>query len=943
MMRENWNKAKIYVERIFALFHNEKLQKGSRITYGVIWNLVLIFIIIASIGLAFAGGVGAGYFASLVKDEPVRTYAEMKKDITDENQTTKLYFANNVYLGKMRTDLEREEVSVDKVSDYLKNGIIATEDEYFYEHNGIVPKALLRAIFQELTNSSNQTGGSTLTQQIIKNQILTNEVSFDRKAKELLLALRLEKFFTKNQILDAYLNNTTFGRNSTGQNIAGVQTAAKGIFGVDAKDLNLPQSAFIAGLPQSPFGYTPFTNQGTVKKNLQPGINRMKTVLKRMHDNGYITDKEYKAALQYSIQKDFISPQKNPREKYPWLVDEIERRAIDIIATILAKKDGYSEVNLQKNKALNEKYITLANRNIRQNGYKIHTTVMKDIYDKMQKAKNEFHGYGPINTVTYTDPKTGEEKSRIEPVQIGAMLIENRTGKILSFVGGRDFKLEQLNHATQGKRPNGSTMKPLLVYGPALELGKISPGSMIADTRFSITSGGKKWSPENYTIGKEYGLVTARQALAHSYNISAAKAYLNIIAMRPANYLKKMGFTSLTDGDYYNPALSLGGITNGVTVEENVNAYATFANGGKFVDAYLIDKIVDKNGKTVYQHKTKPEQVFSPQTSYLTIDMMRDVLGYGTAASVKGMLKFSADWAGKTGTTQDWKDAWFVATNPNVTFGTWIGYDTPSDLRDSNYPNYSLRNLQIWSKLINAAYDAKPSIVAPKKYFSMPSGIQRKSYCAISGNLPSQLCADAGLVKTDLFNIKFAPQKVDNSLITGKYVTIKGRNYLALDSTPAEFTGSGFLFNPDFIKVIGGNQIKDLQKLIPNNPLWSKVLVPDDKITDDGKPPLPVKVTIKGHQIKWNESPSTDVVGYRVYSKDGIHLASMKSGSNLTYYSNNENVYVVAVDVAGNESIHSNFIQMKIEPPKEHQKSGEKTDENKKDEDNVDINDGLNH
>ncbi|MBS4173839.1 transglycosylase domain-containing protein [Bacillus sp. FJAT-49736] len=942
-MKETINKMKELYDKVFSFFQNDKLQKRTRITYGVFWNLLLLFIIVAIIGLSFAGGIGAGYFASLVKDEPIRTYAEMKKDIYDENQTSKLYFANNVYLGKMRTELEREEVSVGQVSDYLKNGLIATEDEYFYEHHGIVPKALFRAIFQEMTNSSTQSGGSTLTQQVIKNQILTNEVSFDRKAKEVLLALRLEKFFTKDQILDAYLNDTSFGRNSSGRNIAGVQTAAKGIFGVSAKDLNLPQSAFIAGLPQSPFGYTPFTNQGTLKKNLEPGINRMKTVLKRMRDNGYINDKEYQDALHYDIKKDFITAQKSPSEKYPWLVDEIEKRSQEIIASMLAKKDGYSEEALQKNKALYEKYQTLANRNIRQNGYKIHTTVVKAIYDKMQKAKNEFQGYGPIRTLTYTDPKTGKEKKRIEPVQIGAMLIENKTGKILSFVGGRDFKLEQLNHATQGKRPNGSTMKPLLVYGPSLELGKISPGSMIADTKFSIQAGGKEWSPENYTIGREYGLVTARQALANSYNISAAKTYLNIINQRPADYLKKMGITSLTDGDYYNPSLSLGGITNGVTVEENVNAYATFANGGQFVDAYLIDRIVDKNGKTIYQHESKPVPVFSPQTSYLALDMMRDVLGYGTAASVRSMLKFSADWAGKTGTTQDWKDAWFVATNPNVTFGTWIGYDTPSDLRAANYPNYSIRNLQIWSKLMNAAYDADPKMVAPKDHFTMPGGIVRKSYCAISGDLPSKACSVAGLVKSDLFNAKYAPTKEDDSLIDGKYVTINGKNYLALDSTPSEFAHTGFLLNPDFIKNIGADKEKDLSKLIPNNPIWSKVLVPDAKITDDGKPPLPVKVTKVGNLIKWTESPSPDVVGYRVYRKDGKKLAAVRSGDKLVYPFSSSDIYVVAVDVAGNESSHSNVVQIDIEPPNDGSKDDKVPDDKKENDDNLDIINGLNH
>lgn len=165
-------------------------------------------------------------------------------------------------------------MKLEDISEDLRNAVIATEDEYFKEHNGVVPKAIMRAVLQEFTNSSTQSGGSTLTQQLIKNQILTNEVSFERKAKEILLALRLERFFDKDEILEAYLNVATLGRNSSGQNIAGVQSAAKGIFGVEAKDLTLPQAAFIAGLPQAPFSYTPFKNNGEVKENLEAGMSR---------------------------------------------------------------------------------------------------------------------------------------------------------------------------------------------------------------------------------------------------------------------------------------------------------------------------------------------------------------------------------------------------------------------------------------------------------------------------------------------------------------------------------------------------------------------------------------------------------------------------------------------------------------------------------------------
>ncbi|MBO8177791.1 MAG: penicillin-binding protein [Bacillus sp. (in: Bacteria)] len=903
-MKNIWIKVKERLQPFIRFFSNKKVQRQARITYQVTWNLFLIMIIVMILGFAFAGGVGAGYFASLVKDEKIRSYESMKKDIYNYEETSTLYFANNVYLGKLRSDLEREEVSIDEVSKHLINAVIATEDEYFYEHDGVVPKAILRALFQEFTNSSVRTGGSTLTQQLIKNQILTNEVSFERKAKEILLALRLEKFFDKDEILEAYLNVATFGRNSSGRNIAGVQSAAKGIFGVDAKDLNLPQAAFIAGLPQSPFGYTPFTNKGELKENLEPGLNRMKTVLKRMYEAGYITKEEYESALNYDIVSDFIPPKENPTEKYPWLTAEIESRATEILAFILAEKDGYTKEEVKENDKLYEKYLTLADRDLRQNGYEIHTTIHKDIYDKMQEVKDAYTNYGPDVKVQ----KNGE--TVVEPVQIGAILIENTTGRIISFVGGRDFSIEQLNHATQGRRSNGSTMKPLLVYAPALELGAATPGTIIPDTEMSIRAGnGEIWKPNNYT-GRYYGLVSARYALAKSYNVPAAKIYLDIKQYRPVEYLAKMGFTSLTDVDYTTTAIALGSITNGVTVEENVNAYATFANGGQFVDAYLIEKIIDKNGNVIYQHESQPVNVFSPQTAYLTIDMMRDVLKYGTAASVPRMLKFSADWAGKTGTSQNFHDAWFVATNPNVTFGTWIGYDTPRSLKAAGYENYSIRNLKIWAQLINAAYDIEPELIAPKSRFKMPGGIVRRSYCAVSGLLPSEACSKAGLVETDIFNAKFVPNKVDNSLINGFYVTIDGKKYVALESTPPEFTEPGLMLNPEFIAEITGGRLDDLEQLIPDNPKWEKILIPEAIFKDDGKNPAPVQAKVSGKIISWTKSASKDVIGYRIYSKAGQKVASVKSSEPLRISLPDGEYMVKAVDVAGKESSPSNIVQI---------------------------------
>lgn len=881
-------------KQLTRFFQSEKTHKNARVTYQVIWNLTLILIIVGILGFSFAGGVGAGYFAALVNDEPVRSKEDLKKDIYNYEETSEVYFADEVYLGKLKSDLEREEVSIDKVSKHLKNAVIATEDEYFYEHDGVVPKAILRAIYQEFSNATVQSGGSTLTQQLIKNQILTNEVSFDRKAKEILLALRVEKFFEKEEILETYLNVSTLGRNSSGRNIAGVESAAEGIFGVEAKDLTLPQSAFIAGLPQSPFGYTPYTQQGKLKENQEPGINRMKTVLKRMYSNGYITKEEYDKARTYDITKDFIGKTEMPSEKYPWLTYEIEKRSIEILSVSLAKDDGYEEKDLE-NDDLKEQYVALADRKLRQNGYQIYTTVNKKIYDKMQEVTKNYPNYGY--------DKAGE------PVEAGAILIENKTGKIISFVGGRDFKREQTNHATASLRSNGSTMKPLLVYGPGIELGKISPGSVSANVPISIPAG-KMWRPGNYGGGSYTGVTTAREALKNSYNIPAALFYMKIINNRPASYLEKMGFSTLTEGDYSNPAMSLGAMTNGVTVEENVNAFGTFANSGDFIDAYMIDKIVSKDGEVIYEHKAKPVNVFSPQAAYLTLDMMRDVVNSGTAASVRNRLAFSSDWAGKTGTSQNYQDAWFVATNPNVSFGTWLGYDTPKSLQGTyNGLEYNKRNMYYWADLINAAYKVEPKLVDPDKRFEMPGGIVSRSFCGVSGLLPSSSCQKAGLVKSDLFIAKYAPSRADNSFIDGQYVSVGSKRYAALPQTPGEFTSGGFMLNPESFGDIGLKYVDDPGSVIPGSEKSGGVVGTKAKLNDNGKAPDPLSITISNEKITWGLHHEGDVVGYRVY-KDGKKVASINAGENLVYkVGSGGSYYVTAVDIVGKESAPSQHVE----------------------------------
>jgi penicillin-binding protein len=945
---------------IKSLWKKGKIQRTSRITYDVVWNIILFFLVVGFIGIFFASGLGAGYFASLVKDEPIRTASSMEKDIYSYEETSKLYFANEIYLGDVRSDLHRNETSLDKISDLIIDAVIATEDESFNEHNGIVPKAIIRAILQEALNSDVKTGGSTLTQQLIKNQVLTNEVSFNRKAKEILLAMRLENFFEKDQILEAYLNIIPYGREASGRNIAGVQTAAQGIFGINADEVNLAQAAFLGGLPQSPSAYTPFKNTGGLKdvEGLQPGLHRMKTVLKRMYDAEYINKEQYEEALEYDIVSDFVEESESPTEKYPLLTFEIEKRAKDILMLKLAEDDGYTLEDINNDEDLKDQYLILADRNMRMNGYKIHSTINKEIYDAFKTVTDNYQHYGPDRTVVKKDEETGKMVESVNRVDTGSVLIENHTGRIISFSGGRGYSEDhQVNYAFNAYRSSGSTIKPLLDFAPAMEKGIVQPGTPILDYPRSFPNpGSAPYTVKNYG-GGNYGLVSAREALFRSHNIPAVDTYMKMIHENPAQeYLGKMNFSKLAV-DFSNPSLSIGGMTHGVSVEENTNAFATFGNDGKYVESYMIEKITTNDGEVIYEHEVTPVDIFTPQTNYLTVDMMRDVIRKGTATYLNSQIKHGGvDWAGKTGTSNNYEDAWFVGVNPNVTIGTWIGYDTPYDLMNSCSGcslTYSQRVNKLWAELLNAATDIDPELMAPKERFQRPEGIVERSYCAISGMLPSDLCKKAGLVQTDLFNAKFVPTKVDDSLITGSYVTVDGKSVIAGPKTPKEFiNGDGLTFNPEFLKRNGYDKLSDISGLYPrtNRALWEKISIPRGEIgsglTDDGKAPTsPTSVKASGNQLTWTKSGSKDVVGYRIYSAanpDGnFKLIGSTTDTNLKITAKNAVFYVKAVDYFGlesapsSESIVGNFDEPKVDDEEkndEKEKNKEKEIDDKKDD-----------
>ncbi|WP_204123241.1 transglycosylase domain-containing protein [Lacticaseibacillus mingshuiensis] len=703
------------------------------ITIQTVKSLAYYFIGALFIGGCFAGGLLAGYFASIIDQTPVPTKAAMTKTLNNVSASTTLYWAKNVEISHVKSDLIRDTVSIDKMSPWVQKAIIATEDENFYQHSGVVPKALVRALVSEVTGIGSQTGGSTLTQQVVKMQYLSNETTFKRKAIEIMYALRLNHYFSKQEILQEYLNIATLGRNNKGQNIAGVQTAAKGLFGVDAAHLTLPQAAYIAGLPQSPSVYTPYTITGSLKpaKELAYGLDRQKTVLFRMYRAGSITKKQYTDAKAYDLKKDFLPQQSanSATQKYSYVYNMVYDQAIEVLAKQLAQTDGHSESDYNKNSALAQTYEAQAEELLTTKGYQVTSTLNKTVYDTMQTVlANNKNSFGQTYTSTETDPKTGEPTTITEPVQNGSILLDNDTGAVLGFIGGVSG---ELNHIYTTRSP-GSSIKPLLVYGPAIENKLIGSETMLADfpnnfVNYSVTDYGN-------TIQNRF--LSATEALKWSYNVPAVHLYDKVRqTVSVKKYMDAMGITTLTDRDYQTLGLALGGSDYGLTVQENASAFSTFARGGTHVDAYVIDKIVDPLGKVIYQHKKpKATPVFSKATAYIMQQMMHNVVSTGTAATLSWQLNFNdTNVFGKTGTSNDYKDLWFVGSTPGVTLASWIGYDNNNGTAHTLSTNASQYNINFWAALANAIYAKIPQSFKLTDSMARPSTVKSVKVNAYTG------------------------------------------------------------------------------------------------------------------------------------------------------------------------------------------------------------------
>lgn len=676
-------------------------------------------------GILFGIGTGTGYVASLVKNDPVRSYNSIYQKINSNSLTSFAYFKDKSLIGQLRTEEDRRPVKSSDVSPYLINAIIATEDKTFYTNNGVDFNGFFRAAYEQLTGASVKTGGSTLTQQLIKQTILSPEKTSARKAKEIFLAIRVNSMFTKQQILDAYINRMYLGKSESGTNLYGVQAAAIGIFGVSAKDLNLAQSAYIAGMLQSPAKYIPFTDKG-----LKAGMNREKMVLQRMLENGKITKKDYDDALKVDLSKQLKSAQVKVSDHYPYLSNEIERRTAEILVDQeIAKNPELKKED--RNAMVDDKMLE-----VMQGGYQIYTTIDKNVYDTMhqvaQSGSDIFDGNRTAN-------------GKVLPEQVGAVMIDNKTGAILGMLEGRGTEYSQINYATSPRQP-GSTMKPIAVYGPAMEQGVVQPGTVIMDEPYSVGS----YSPNN-DDKSFHGPVTVRTAVQWSYNIPAVKTFMKTGINTSLSYVKKMGVTSLVEdgaNSDYNPSSAIGGLTYGISIEQLTNAYGTFANQGNFIHDYMIERIEDSNHKAIYQHETQSTSVFSPQTAYLMTDMMRNVVQNGTARFARNYTS-GRDVAGKTGTSQNKKDIVFVGVTPDISMGVWVGYDNTFNVGNGGAAQ------QVWGKIFSQVVGSQPNLISDRR-FNMPNGLVQRTIDKTNGDLATPQTASTA---TDYFNNKYVPVK----------------------------------------------------------------------------------------------------------------------------------------------------------------------------------------
>ena len=775
----NYGKRSTSKKRNALISRTSMLEKRAHVSFiRVLFTaLIAVCVMVVCLGIGSFRGVIAG--APHVNDV----------DISPLGYATFLYDDQGTQMRQLSAPTSnRLPVSLEQIPVNLQHAVVAIEDERFYEHNGIDVRGIARAAVKAITTGNFSEGASTITQQLLKNNVFTdwtNESTqlerFTRKFQEQYLAVEIEKKYNKDVILENYLNTINLGAGSYG-----VQAASKKYFNKDVWDLNLSECATLAGITQNPTKFNPITNPKSNSK-------RRKEVLDHMLDQKYISQDEYNEALNDDVYTRIQTAQlENTEEEstvYTYFEDEVTNQVINDLMNI----KGYSKTqatNLLYSGGL--KIMTTLDSNIQQilneeyadpDNYPADTQYELDYALTVQTPSGEqvnyskemlqlyFRDQDPEFDLLFSSPEEGQqyvdqykanilaagstvvsERVNFAPQPQSSMtVIDQHTGYVKALIGGRGEKTASLtlNRATDTTRQPGSTFKIVSTYAPALNEKGDTLATTFMDEPYEYPDG----SPVNNASRTYGGETTIRKAIQNSINVVAVKCLEQVTPSLGLKYLDDFGFTTLAHGTEAdkdangniwsdaNLATALGGITNGVKNIELCAAYAAIANNGNYIKPIYYTQILDHDGNVLIENSSVSRSVIKDSTAYLLTSAMEDVVnkGTGTACQLDNMTV-----AGKTGTTEDYNDLWFVGYTPYYTCAVWSGYDNnekiPEDARNFH------KNL--WRKVMNRIHEGLDD-----KDFEMPASVEKASVCEETGLLPRSGCPTI----TEYFDISSLP------------------------------------------------------------------------------------------------------------------------------------------------------------------------------------------
>ncbi len=647
-------------------------RSSHRASFGL--GLILIAL------LALLGGIGAGvlvvYLRGLPSLEEVESY--------HPSLVSKVYAADGTTVLGEFFEEKRLLVPLERIPPYVLDAVVATEDRKFYEHSGIDFHRILGAALSDIKSGSARQGASTITQQLARNLFLSHDRVWSRKIKEALLALKIERTYSKNEILERYLNQIYFGHGAYG-----IEAAAQRFFSKHVDELTLAEATLLVGLPGNPAAFSPILHPDAA-------LGRRRTVLNSMVAFGKLSPDQADSAAAAPLE---LNPSPRHRNRAPHVVEWVRRQIEPIYGSAL----------------------------VHQGGLRIYTTIDADLQDAAQefleaglKAQEESHRYSVTRADYLRRKAEGEEFSgNFSPYVQGALLaVDPRDGRLLAMIGSRNYEESQFNRAVQAPRQVGSLFKPI-VMAQAFRQGKTA-ADIVLDGPIVMDAGSKKlWEPHNYDH-KFLGPITLRKSLMLSRNLSTIRVALEVGIEPIIALAREMGITAPLPPV---PSLAIG--AGDITLWEMIRAYTVFANHGVLVEPYGIERIEDSSGRILETCQPQRRAVLSEDVAYLTTSLMRSVIDEGTGRGARAR-GFKRPAAGKTGTTDNHVDAWFMGFTPDILTGVWVGFDDRTSL--GRHQSGSVVALPIWTEFMKRA-----TVNRAPLDFPIPEGIVSEEICTTTG------------------------------------------------------------------------------------------------------------------------------------------------------------------------------------------------------------------